>query len=189
MEKTARAELIAALETDKFSGFVDGDRAILESASDERLEKFRAAADAARSAANEHDRLATEHRNVGARLTVAMERIKAAEQPMTEEEFLAKAPEKFKQTLQAAQAIEEATKASLISALEGRGVLGKEELEKRTIPELQTLADYARVSVPDFSGKGAPRAASAGEKTSYAPPDGYAEPLKAIRTAQSKAVN
>ena len=48
MEKTARAELIAALVTDKHSGFADGDEAILEAASDERLERFRSAADASR---------------------------------------------------------------------------------------------------------------------------------------------
>jgi len=186
MEKTARAELIAALETDKYSGFVEGDRAILEAASDERLEKFRAAADAARSAANDHVRLETDHRNVSARLTVATERIKQLEQPMTTEEFVQRAPAEIKTLLEAHKAEEDATKASLVAALEGRGVLNKEELEKRSIPELETLAEYARVEVPDFSGRGIPKSRNASEKETYAPPDPYAAGIKAL---QSKAVN
>jgi hypothetical protein len=188
MEKTARAELIAALETDKYSGFVDGDRALLETASDERLERFRTAADAARTAANEHARLETDMRNTSARLTVATERIKTLEQPMTTEDFIAKAPAEIKALLEAKKAEEDATKASLISALEGRGVLGKEELEKRTIPELQTLAEYARVEVPDFSGRGLPKQRNAEGKNSYAPPDPYAAGIKTLQSG-SKAVN
>jgi len=178
MDKTQRAELIAALVSDKFSGFGEGDVVMLETAGDERLEKFRAAADAGRAAANDHARLEAEHRNLGARLKVAEERIKASEQPMTEAEFLAKAPESFKATLEAAKAVEDATKASLISVLEDRGVLSKDDLEKKSIPELETLAAFARVEVPDFSGKGVPRNAAAKERANYAPPDPYAEAFK-----------
>ena len=188
MEKTARAELIAALVADKYSGFADGDMALLEAASDERLERFRAAADVARTAATAHERLETDHRNLGARLKVAEDRIKASEQPMTTEDFIAKAPPEIKALLEAKKAEEDATKASLVSALEGRGVLGKEELEKRTIPELQTLAEYARVEVPDFSGRGLPKQRNAQDKASYAPPDPYAAGIKALQGG-SKAVN
>ncbi len=54
-------------------------------------------------------------------------------------------------------------------------------------PELQVLAQYARVRVPDFSGKGIPQPRNAQEKANYAPPDGYALAFAAAK--ESKAVN
>lgn len=181
MEKTARAELIAALVTDKFSGFKDGDEAILEAASDERLEAFRAAADAGRSAAVSHTRLETDHRNTTARLKVAEDRLKASEAEMTEEEFIARAPASIKKTLQALAAEEAEVKAALVNGLKDLGAHTDEELKKMTIPELKTLAKYAKVHVMDYSGRGLPkdRFAESNETASYAPPDPYAEAIKA----------
>jgi len=188
MEKTARAELIAALVTDKYSGFTDGDEPILEAASDERLERFRAASDAARSAVNEHARLETDNRNTAARLKVAEDKLKAGEAPMTEDEFILKAPTSIKGVLEAAKAAADAEHAALVSVLKECGKHSEEDLKKMKTPELQVLAQYAGVRVPDFSGKGVPAPRNAQDKTSYAPPDGYALALKA-QQPQSKAVN
>lgn len=187
MEKATRAEVIAALVTDKYSGFKDGDETILEACSDTRLEEFRAAADTAKTAANAYARLEAENRKIEARLKVAEERIKENDKPMSIEEFVAKAPAEIKTLLETKKAEEDAVKASLVSALEGRGVLNKEELEKRTIPELQTLADYARVEVPDFSGRGLPKEQrNASDRISYAPPDPYAPGIKALQAERTR---
>lgn len=181
MEKTARAELIAALVTDKFSGFKDGDENILEAASDARLEEFRAASESRRSASNEHTRLETDNRNVSARLKVAEDRIKVLEQPMSEEEFVQRAPTSIKTLLEQHKAQEDALRASLVSQLKDLGAHTEDELKKKTIDELRTLASYARVEVPDFSGRGIPQERHASDKTSYAPPDPYAKGLEQLR--------
>jgi len=187
MEKTARAELIAALVTDKHSGFADGDEAILEAASDERLERFRSAADASRSASNDRGRLETDFRNTSARLKVAEERIKAAEQPMSEEEFLQKAPEAFKAVLVEHKTLEDGMRASLVSQLKDLGANTEAELKTKSIDELKTLAAYARVPVPDFSGRGLPKERDMRAAQTYAAPDPYAAALDQIRG--SKTVN
>lgn len=186
MEKTMRAEIIAALVTDKFSGFKDGDEAILEAASDARLEEFRAAADAAKSSENAYKRLETDHRNVQARLKVAEDRIKASEQAMSEEEFYEKAPPSIKETLREIKAAEDARRAAIISHLKDLGANTEEDLKKKPTSELETLAKYARVEVPDFSGRGLPKERHASEHTNYVPPDPYSEGLKQLRSAAVK---
>lgn len=185
-EKTTRAELIAALVTDKYSGFKDGDEAILEAASDARLEEFRVAAEATKSTAGKITTMETEQRNTAARLKVAEERIKTSEQTLSEDEFIARAPESIKKVLEARQAEETALKASLVSQLKDLGGETEEQLKKKTIPELQTLAQYARVKVLDFSGRGAPVERNASSKASYAPPDPYKEALEKMRAAEAR---
>lgn len=189
MEKSTRAELIAALVTDKHSGFKDGDEAILEAASDARLEEFRTAAEAVRAKEGTITRMETEQRNTSARLKVAEDRLKIAEQPISDEDFVAKlAPTSpIKAVLEARAAEETSLKTSLVSQLKDLGANTEEDLKKKSIDELKTLAKYARVEVIDFSGKGIPanRAASDQPKT-FAPPDPYAEGLKQIRTAAAK---
>jgi hypothetical protein len=186
MEKSTRAELIAALVTDKYSGFKDGDESILETASDARLEEFRAAADAAKASVSTISKLETDNRNLGARLKVAEERLKTAEQAMSEDEFIAKAPPSIKALLDERKAEEDAVRSALVSCLKDLGANTEEELKKKSIPELQTLAKYARVEVPNFSGRGLPQDRYASSKTTYAPPDPYAEGIKAMR---AKTVN
>lgn len=185
-DKATRAEVIAALVTDKYSGFKTGDEAILEAASDARLEEFRANADAAKTSANNFARLESDNRNNAARLKVAEERLKEAEQPMTEEDFIAKAPEKIKKVLTDMQANEAAERGAIISQLKDCGADTEESLKKKSTDELRTLAKYARVEVPDFSGRGLPKERHASENQSFAPPSPYAEGLKALK---SKAVN
>jgi hypothetical protein len=182
MEKATRAEIIAALVTDKYSGFRTGDEAILEAASDARLEEFRTAADAAKTAANAFAKLESDNRNTTARLKVAEERLKEAEQPMTEEDFIAKAPAKIKAVLTELAAAEGAERAAIISQLKDCGADTEDVLKKKTTEELKTLAKYARVEVPDFSGRGLPKERHASENKTYVPPSPYAEGLKALRS-------
>lgn len=182
MEKKTKAETIAALVTDKYSGFKDGDEAILEAASDARLDEFRAASDERRVLASDKSKLETDLTNTKARLTVAEERIKASEQSMSEEEFTARAPESIKALIADHKAEQDAKKAALVSALKSCGADSEEELKKKSIPELQTLAKYARVQVIDYSGRGLPQQRNAEERQSYAPPDAYADGLKALRS-------
>jgi len=189
MEKATRAELIASLVTDRYSGFKDGDEAILEAAADTRLEEFRTAADARKAADASFGRLETDHRNTTARLKVAEEKLKAAEAPMTEDEFLARAPESFKRTLEARKGEEDALRASIISQLKDLGANTEDELKAKSTPDLQTLAKYAGVQVQDFSGRGVPVSREAEQRNdNYAPPDPYAAGLKALQGG-SKAVN
>lgn len=187
MEKATRAELIAALVTDKYSGFKNGDEAILEAASDARLEEFRTASEASRATAGTITRMETEKRNTDARLKVAEERLVKAEQPMSEEEFTQRAPAGIKQVLEARAAEETALKTSLVSQLKDRGGESEDDLKKKSIPELQTLARYAGVKVLDFSGRGVPvnRAAET-NRESFAPPDPYAAGIEKLRAAEAR---
>jgi hypothetical protein len=190
MEKTARAELIAALVTDKYSGFKDGDESLLEAASDARLEEFRAASETHKAAERAFSRLETEHRNVGARLKVAEDRIKAGEQELSEEDFLQRAPASIKALVEGHKAEEAAMRASIISQLKDLGANTEEELKKKSTEDLKTLATYARVNVPDFSGRGLAQERTGTEtKRSYAPPDPYKGAIKALQGQSSKAVN
>ena len=179
-----RAELIAALVTDKHSGFKDGDEAILEAASDARLDEFRSAADANRAAANQITKLETENRNVSARLKVAEDRLRVAESPMSEDDFRQRAPESIKAILDAVKAEDDQLRASLISQLKDLGAHSEEQLKNKPTAELKTLAAYARIEVPDFSGRGMPRMKAAEvNNDDFTPPDPYAAGLKAMQTS------
>lgn len=182
-EKATRAEIIAELVTDRYSGFKDGDESILEGASDSRLEEFRAASDVKRADERARGKLETEFTNTSARLKVAEERLRTAEQGPTEEEWLAKAPPSIKTLLDAHKAEEDALRASLVSQLKDLGANTEAELKAKSIDELRTLAAYARVEVPDFSGRGLPveRHASSSSNIDYTPPDPYAAGLKALK--------
>lgn len=185
LEKTTRDELIAALVTDKYSGFKTGDEAILTAAADVRLEEFRTAAEAHRTTAGVIARMEAEQRQTAARLTVAEQRLVKAEQPMTEDEFIQRAPAGIKAVLEARAAEEKTLHASLVSSLKDLGGETEEQLKKKTIPELQTLAQYARVKVLDFSGRGVAVARNA-EHTSYAPPDPYKAGIEQHRAAETR---
>lgn len=182
-----RAEIIASLVSDKHSGFKAGDDAMLETCSDVRLEEFRAAAEATRAAERDHSKTTTELTKANARLSVAEERLRTAEQNPTEDEWLAKAPPKIKVLLDAHKAQEDAVRASLVAQLKVMGANTEDELKAMDLDKLKQLAAYARVDVPDFSGRGLPVERNASEKTNYAPPDPYAAALAAQRG--SKAVN
>lgn len=181
MEKVARAEIIAELVTNKYSGFKDGDEAILEAASDARLEDFRTAAESRRVDAANAAKQETETRNIAARLKVAEDRIKAAEAELSEDEFLQRAPATIKSVIDEHRAAEAATRASLVTQLKDLGEISEDDLKKKTLGELKTLASYARVTVPDFSVRGLPVERNAGSKHNYAPPNPYEAGIKALQ--------
>ncbi len=181
-----RAELIAALVTDKYSGFKDGDEAILEAASDARLDEFRAASETNRTKDATIVRMESEQRNTSARLKVAEDRVRASEQPMNDEEFIQRAPASIKSVLEARQAEETAIKNSLVSQLKDLGAQSEEELKKKTVDELKTLASYAQIKVLDFSGKGLPTNRTAETAKTYAPPNSYDDGLKRLREMATK---
>lgn len=185
-----RAELIATLVADRYSGFKAGDESILETCSDQRLEEFRAASDARRVDEQKSRTTETELVKSNARLKVSEEKLRAAEQNPTEEEWLAKAPARIKTLIDADRAEEDAVRASIVSSLKDLGANTEEELKAMSVDQLRQLAAYARVTVPDFSGRGMPkdRYASAKSTNSYAPPDPYAAGLEKMRNG-SKAVN
>jgi len=179
MEKGTKAEVIAALVTDKFSGFKDGDEQILEACSDARLEEFRASSEANKAQATALNRLEGENRNTTARLRVAEDKLKASEQELDEDEFLRRAPASIKSLVENHKAAEAEEKSTLVGLLKDCGGESEEVLNKKTIVELRTLAKYARVDVPNFSGRGLPVERTAEEKKSYAPPKPYTQALKA----------
>lgn len=179
-----RAELIATLVTDKYSGFKDGDEPILEAASDARLEEFRSASAARKLSAESITRLETDNRNMGARLKVAEERIRTSEQEMTEDEFLSRAPATIKTLIETHKAEEAAVRQSLISQLKDLGANTEAELKMMKTEELKTLAKYARVEVLDFSGRGMPvNQDRNNDIDDYTPPDVYGPGIKALQAA------
>ncbi len=186
MEKAQKAEIIAALVTDRYSGFKDADQAMLETASDARLEEFRAAADRARLADANLNNLQKDLTNTNARLKVAEDRLKASEQTLSEDEFIARAPASIKTLLDAHKAQEEQHRAGLISRLKECGANTEAELKAKSTDDLETLAAYAQIRVPDYSGQGVPKQRNAADKDNYAPPNPYEAGLAAMR---SKAVN
>jgi hypothetical protein len=179
-----RDELIAALVTDKYSGFKTGDEPILAAASDVRLDEFRIASEANRTTHSTIARMEGDQRQTAARLKVAEDRIVKLEQPMSDEEFIQRAPTSVKAVLEARAAEEATLKASLVTSLKDLGGETEEQLKKKSIPELQTLAQYARIKVLDFSGKGVP-VARAASQASYAPPDPWKDGIEKLRAAEA----
>lgn len=188
MEKAQRAELVAALVTDRYSGFKEGDEAVLETCSDARLEEFRAASDARKVEEKRAADTATELVKANARLKVSEEKVRTLEQAPSEEDWLAKAPARIKTLIDAQKAEEDATRSAIVSHLKDLGNNTEAELKAMPLDQLKTLAAYARFQVPDFSGRGLPQERNASQNNaSYAPPDPYKAGLDKMNG--SKAVN
>lgn len=187
MEKNTRAELIAALVTDKHSGFKDGDQQMLEACGDARLEEFRTASEANRATASTITRMETDQRNTQARLTVAEGRLAKAEQTISDEDFIARLSltSPIRALLESRAAEEAALKASLVSSLKNIGGETEDDLKKKPIADLQVLARYAGVKVHDFSGRGLPTNRSAESQVSFAPPDPFKADLEKLRAADA----
>jgi len=183
-----KAVIIAGLVTDPYSGFKDGDEPMLEHATDSRLVELRAAADARRVADNNVKTLEKDITNTNARLTVAETRLKAAEQEMSPEDFLQRAPAEYKAVLEAHKQQEDQRRGALVSRLKECGANTEAELKAMSTDTLENLASYAQIRVPDYSGRGIPKERHASEKTNYAAPDPYADGLAKMRGG-SKAVN
>lgn len=178
-----RAELIQSLVTDKHSGFNDTDITMLEAASDARLGEFRADADARKASEATGLRVETENRNATARIKVLDEKLRAAEAPMSKDEWLAKAPPEFKEILERDKIVEDTYRGAIVSKLKDLGQHTEEELKNMSTQDLEKFAKYANVSVPDFSAaRVAPRALSENSGThSYAPPSSYGLKKQAVQ--------
>ena len=183
MDKTKKAELIAALVTCACSGFKDGDQAFLETATDVRLEEFKAAADGRKAANEAAAKNETDLRNATAKITVIKGKLKAAEAAPTAEQWMAQAPAEIRTLIENQKAQEGELREGLIKELKAANANTEDELKAMPTAQLQTLAKYAKVQAPDFSGRGMPqpRAAAANDLASYAPPDPYAAELKTLR--------
>lgn len=162
MTKEQRDEAIANLTTCRFSGFTTDDKAMLEAASDARLEAFLVTAGARKQEAEK------------------------AKEPkaLTSEEFMAAAPAEIKVLIERQKRQETELRTALVTALKAaQDEYGEAELAKMGIDELERLARIAKVQpdVRNFEGRGLPRALTTGrENDVYAnPPDAYAEALKA----------
>ncbi len=186
-DKNTRAELIAALISDTFSGFTPEDQTMLETASDARLEEFKASADGRKTADKAFTKLEADNRNLAAQKKVADDRLKDAEKSMTKEEWLAKAPSDIKELLDRHEAEEQLYRQSIIVQLKDMGANTEEELKAMGTKALENLARYARVTVPDFSARGLQvhRALTASnDANDYTPPDTYG-----LTKKQKAAVN
>jgi len=186
MDKKVKAEIIAALVIDKHSGFKEGDVAFLETATDARLEEFKAAAQANKVAAEAATKQENDLRAAQAKLTVIESKLKAAEAVPTEEEWLGRAPAGIKALLEHQKAQETELREDLVKQLKAAGANTEEELKAMPTAQLQTLAKYAKVQTPDFSGRGIPAPRFAQDDEDYTPPDPYEPALKALR---EKTVN
>jgi septal ring factor EnvC (AmiA/AmiB activator) len=188
MANESKAVIIAGLVTDPYSGFKDGDEPMLETASDQRLTELRAATDARRVEDNNKKALEKDITNTSARLKVAEDRLKASEATLSEEEFIQRAPDSIKTLLEEHKAKEAQQRGALISRLKECGANTEAELKAKSTDELETLAAYAQIRVPDYSGRGIPKERHASDKNNYAAPDPYADGLAKMRGG-SKAVN
>src|SRR5690349_7047463 len=145
-DKVKKAEQIAALVADKYSGFKTGDEAILEACSDERLGEFRAAADVRRVDEQKARTTSDELVKANARLKVTEENLRTAQEAPSEEDWLAKAPARYKALIDADRAEEDAVKSAIVSSLKDLGQHTEEELKAKTVEQLRELAAYARVT-------------------------------------------
>lgn len=184
MTKDQRGEVIKSLVANKHSGFVTGDEAILEAASDDRLESFRVAAAA---------------REVEVKKTVeqpAETRSLLGNKKLTEEEFLSIAPDSFRTLIERQQTQDVAIKTNLVSTLKAAQTeYSESELSAMTTDNLERFARAIGVPMApaptNFSGRGMPRQLQA-DKTSdvYAnPPNPYEAGIKALRAANGQGGN
>lgn len=76
---------------------------------------------------------------------------------------------------------------SLIATLKTCGALSEEQLKAKSLCQLEELAAFAKVEVPDFSGRGMPEARGAEASDVYLnPPNPYSEEnLKKVREARA----
>lgn len=167
MTKEDRAEVIKSLVANKHSGFTAGDEAILEAASDDRLESFR---------------VASESR--AAEVKAAQD---AAAKPrqLTEEEFMKVAPPEVTSMVTRMRNAETSRKAQLVTALKtSQTEYSESELSTMKLEDLERMVRFAKVAVEeqeyDFSGRAIPRAAAANSHENDVflnPPDPYAPAL------------
>jgi hypothetical protein len=156
--------------------------AVLDELTDEELDQAEAAVVEAKKVA---DKAAAD----GDALKTAEGRIKAletaAETLKTEEGFLAAAPQSIRDVVADSKATAKAKVDGLVETLKtAQTAYSEEELRAKPVAELEKLTTLLKVEAPvvDYSGRGTPRFASQKDsKTEFAPPDPYAEGIKALQ--------
>lgn len=169
---------IAALMTNEHNPLKDEKYLLLQS--DEGLKILEAHCANAKTLKEAADKLAADE---------AAAKPKAAEaKPMTEAEALKMFPS-IGAIVERETAREATEKAALVSSLKACGVKTEAELGAMALPELRTMAAFAKVAAPtvDYSGMGAPRLEQKGED--FTPPDSYAAGLKALKDGEKSTVN
>ena len=173
MKTEDRAAAIKALTECPCSGFDATHLKMLEAASDEQLVAF-----AERGKQIKADGIA----------------LKAAQDKATEDAAkitaleAAAIPEAELTSLRALAAdkakVDEAHKAELVAALKtAQSVYDEKRLGEMTISQLEDVSKLVKVEVKDYSGRGVVRQAADHQ---YAPPDAYAEGLKALQTSHGQ---
>lgn len=146
------------------SGFTPDDTEMLETATDERLNAFKAAA---------------EHRKAEQDELTTLRAAASAPPAMTEEAFMAAAPAHLKALIERSQQAEAEQKAECVKTLAAsQSEFTEEELNAMPLDQLTRLARVAKVETPNFSGRALPRSASRVDDAFLNPPDGYALALK-----------
>lgn len=149
-----QTERIAALVACPHTPWTEADQAFLASLPDERLAQFEAQAAAARRA--------SEAATAGSAADPA---------PLTEEQYLASAPESIQRIVAEYKAAQARRREQLVATLRdaAKDAYTADDLAAKPLDELERLARLLRATEPpvDYSGRGAPRLA---ELTPEAPP-------------------
>ncbi len=170
-----KTELVKALVECPCTEFTAADVKWLEAASDERLEAFRAAGVARKAAQEKAD----------AELKAAQEK---KPELKTAEQFMAEAPKEIVEIVEQHKAAQAARKGELVTMLKAASdALTEDQLKAKGLEDLETLAKFAKIEKPDFSGRGIPRTAAEGDVYRN-PPDPYAAGIAKMR-GEKAAVN
>jgi len=209
-----RKVLISKLTSCACSGFTADDVKMLEAASDDRLTHFLSLAETAVEAAKtateaaktkaeadaEAEKLAKakeareraqaeSDRNDKRSLEEKVEKLTtdlraSTERVLDEADFLKRAPASIRSLVADAKAKDEAEQTALITTLKvaAESIFSEAELKEMPLPALRKLAAIAKVDAPDYSARPIPRMRAAGEN--FAPPDAYAESIKALQASK-----
>ena len=181
MEKSAR---IKALIESKVTPWTEADQSYLETQSDERLTALEAhATDLTATAAT----AAKTDEALKVAETAVAEAKAASEKVLSEDEYLAKAPESVKQIVASHKAAQASRHAALVGTLKtAQAEYTEDELKAMDVASLERLARVAKAqpeATPafDFSGRGTPRAAASAEDNAVPPPPDVTARIRALR--------
>jgi len=168
MTREQKDEAIRTLVACKHSGFTPDDAAMLEQATDTRIESFLVAAEARKA---------------------EVEKAKADPKVLTEEEFMKIAPPSLKALIAKQQKQDTDRKAELVAALKiAQDEFAEAELASLPLESLERMARVAKIDEKpaSYEGRGVPRALAQKDDVYAHPPDPYVEGLKRL-SAEQKA--
>jgi len=193
MTPDEKAEVIAALIAHDYSDFKDDDVTALEALPEGRLEELRAAADKREEDAEAKKKLETDNRQLSARVKVVEEKLRTAEATPTEEEWLKRAPDSIRTLLEAQKIEIEEKRTELVNHLRtAQSEFTEDDLKAMDMKTLERWTKVFPKAQPDFRGRGIPQAkpmTTEQKLETYAPPDSYAEGLKALQEKNQKATH